>query len=89
MTSHPERSEGVSPPYKWAIVTSLVVLLGYLVSLAPSVTFWDAGEFIAAMNRGAEIRKAMAEEPERYKSPFKKVAWWRRYMNAVKVKLDR
>ena len=37
----------------------------------------------------AEIRKAMAEEPERYKSPFKKVAWWRRYMNAVKVKLDR
>jgi hypothetical protein len=49
MTSHPERSEGVSPPYKWALATSLVVLLGYLVSLAPSVTFWDAGEFIAAM----------------------------------------
>ena len=40
---------GSQPPYRWAIVTSLVVLLGYLVSLAPSVTFWDAGEFIAAM----------------------------------------
>jgi hypothetical protein len=37
------------PPYKWAVAISLVVLLGYLVSLAPSVTFWDAGEFIAAM----------------------------------------
>jgi hypothetical protein len=28
---------------------AFVVLLGYLVSLAPSVTFWDAGEFVAAM----------------------------------------
>ncbi len=37
------------PPYRAALVVSLVVLLGYLVSLAPSVTFWDAGEFIAAM----------------------------------------
>jgi hypothetical protein len=37
------------PPYKWAVATGLVVLLGYVVSLAPSVTFWDAGEFIAAM----------------------------------------
>lgn len=37
------------PPYKAAALVTLVVLLGYLVSLAPSVTFWDAGEFIAAM----------------------------------------
>lgn len=37
------------PPYRAALVVSLVVLLGYLVSLAPSVTFWDAGEFISAM----------------------------------------
>ncbi len=36
------------PPYRWAAAASLVVLLGYLVTLAPSVTFWDAGEFIAA-----------------------------------------
>ena len=37
------------PPYRAALVVSLVVLLGYLVSLAPSVTFWDAGEFVSAM----------------------------------------
>lgn len=37
------------PPYRTAAVVSLVVLLGYLVSLAPSVTFWDAGEFVSAM----------------------------------------
>lgn len=37
------------PPYRWAVGLSGVVLLGYLVSLAPSVTFWDAGEFVAAM----------------------------------------
>ncbi len=37
------------PPYGAALVVSLVVLLGYFVSLAPSVTFWDAGEFISAM----------------------------------------
>jgi hypothetical protein len=30
-------------------MVGVVVLLGYLASLAPSVTFWDAGEFIAAM----------------------------------------
>ena len=43
------RPQGDTPPYKAAALVSLVVLLGYLVSLAPSVTFWDAGEFIAAM----------------------------------------
>jgi len=37
------------PPYHAAALVALVVLLGYLVSLAPSVTFWDAGEFVAAM----------------------------------------
>lgn len=37
------------PPYGAAALVSAVVLLGYLVSLAPSVTFWDAGEFVAAM----------------------------------------
>ncbi|HEU5218271.1 MAG TPA: DUF2723 domain-containing protein [Gemmatimonadales bacterium] len=37
------------PPYRAALAVSLVVLLGYLASLAPSVTFWDAGEFVAAM----------------------------------------
>ena len=36
------------PPYLAAGIVALVVLLGYVVTLAPSVTFWDAGEFIAA-----------------------------------------
>jgi transmembrane protein TMEM260 (protein O-mannosyltransferase) len=36
------------PPYLLAGLASLLVLVGYVVSLAPTVTFWDAGEFIAA-----------------------------------------
>lgn len=37
------------PPYRAALVASVVVLAGYVWTLAPSVTFWDAGEFIASM----------------------------------------
>ncbi|HTS89968.1 MAG TPA: DUF2723 domain-containing protein [Gemmatimonadales bacterium] len=36
------------PPYRLALVASLLVLAGYVATLAPTVTFWDAGEFIAA-----------------------------------------
>jgi hypothetical protein len=36
------------PPYLAALGVFLVVLTGYVWTLAPSVTFWDAGEFIAA-----------------------------------------
>lgn len=36
------------PPYLAAAAVFLVVLTGYVITLAPSVTFWDAGEFIAA-----------------------------------------
>ncbi len=39
---------GERPPYVAALLVTLVVLAGYVVSLAPTVTFWDAGEFIAA-----------------------------------------
>ncbi|HWP38549.1 MAG TPA: DUF2723 domain-containing protein [Gemmatimonadales bacterium] len=35
------------PPYLAALAVFLVVLSGYIWSLAPTVTFWDAGEFIA------------------------------------------
>ena len=36
------------PPYAAAVGVVGLVLLGYLLTLAPTVTFWDAGEFIAA-----------------------------------------
>ncbi len=36
------------PPYRAAVAVTLLVLAGYVLTLAPSVTFWDAGEFIAA-----------------------------------------
>jgi hypothetical protein len=36
------------PPYLLAALATLVVLAGYVITLAPTVTFWDAGEFIAA-----------------------------------------
>jgi hypothetical protein len=35
-------------PYRAAAAVTLVVLTGYVLTLAPTVTFWDAGEFIAA-----------------------------------------
>jgi hypothetical protein len=36
------------PPYRAALAVGAVVLAVYLLTLAPTVTFWDAGEFIAA-----------------------------------------
>jgi transmembrane protein TMEM260 (protein O-mannosyltransferase) len=46
----PERSPTSAgrPPYPAAIGVTALVLLGYLLTLAPTVTFWDAGELIAA-----------------------------------------
>jgi transmembrane protein TMEM260 (protein O-mannosyltransferase) len=36
------------PPYRLAAIAALLVFAGYVGTLAPTVTFWDAGEFIAA-----------------------------------------
>src|SRR3970282_2343387 len=36
------------PPYRTAALVTGLVLLGYLLTLAPTVTLWDAGEFITA-----------------------------------------
>jgi hypothetical protein len=36
------------PPYAWALVTFALVLLIYVLTLAPTTAFWDASEYIAA-----------------------------------------
>src|SRR3954451_17857735 len=36
------------PPYLGALATFAVVLLIYVVTLAPTAAFWDASEYIAA-----------------------------------------
>jgi hypothetical protein len=43
-----DRPASDRPPYLAAALVFLVVFTAYLVTLAPTVTFWDAGEFIAA-----------------------------------------
>ncbi|HEU4647862.1 MAG TPA: DUF2723 domain-containing protein [Gemmatimonadales bacterium] len=43
LSSQPPR-----PPYRLAAAVAAVVLAGYMLTLAPTVTFWDAGELIAA-----------------------------------------
>ena len=44
MTSTPQDR----PPYLWAFVTSVLIFLIYLATLAPTTAFWDTSEYIAA-----------------------------------------
>lgn len=37
-----------APPYRWALLTFVVVLAVYYVTLAPTTAFWDTSEYIAA-----------------------------------------
>ncbi len=41
-------SEAERPPYRAAAIVGALVLAVFVATLAPTVTFWDAGEFIAA-----------------------------------------
>ena len=36
------------PPYLWALATFVLVLVIYVLTLAPTTAFWDASEYIAA-----------------------------------------
>ncbi len=36
------------PPYRWAVLTGVVVLAIYLATLSPTTAFWDTSEYIAA-----------------------------------------
>lgn len=44
----PEPMDDERPPYRAALLVAVIILAGYVWTLAPTVTFWDAGEFIAA-----------------------------------------
>jgi hypothetical protein len=46
MTSTPATRE--PPPYLFALLTGLVVLVIYVLTLAPTTAFWDTSEYIAA-----------------------------------------
>ncbi len=43
----PPEGTGVRPPYGWALVAAMAVALLYVVTLAPTTSFWDTSEYIA------------------------------------------
>jgi hypothetical protein len=37
----------IEPPYRWALLATVLVALLYVVTLAPTTAFWDTSEYIA------------------------------------------
>jgi hypothetical protein len=44
----PPRGRASAPPYFEAVIAGLAVLALYVVTLAPTVAFWDSGEYLTA-----------------------------------------
>lgn len=77
------------PPYAAAGGVFALVFLGYLLTLAPSVTFWDAGELIAAIHTlgiphppGTPLFVLMGHVWSNF-FPFGEVAWRLNLMSAM------
>ncbi|MCJ7630321.1 MAG: DUF2723 domain-containing protein, partial [Longimicrobiales bacterium] len=43
----PGDRSGATPPYGWALISTVVVALLYVVTLAPTTAFWDTSEYMA------------------------------------------
>lgn len=47
-TTIDDTASDARPPYLWALVTFLVIMVVYAITLSPTTAFWDTSEYIAA-----------------------------------------